>query len=311
MKHVKPLEMPPIIRISGYLLIVVFFIVIYILYFYNPKTGDRNYNLNVDGVQLYEQFFSSSDISYMNQLCREEKYDSLKRFLMNHPKLRNEINENFFPRGEYQLHDYIFIIKKSNIHTCHRDNNGSFYNKSQKYPSYTMIIYLRDQSAGGTFSDSPEKIVGEDQCEIKMENKQSCLSIVPTSHKTPQNRWWWNITQNPLETVGCNKGDVIIFDANVIHAGTLPTQPNNWRIQMKISHREDLRDTLSFYQNYHKMLDKDNNLSTEMNKFQQNISCMFPIFSENTKKKRAGRMTKCCHLYLAETMIFIILQIST
>lgn len=265
MKHTKTIipDLPTVIRTSGYFLIVVFclviMIIIYILYFYNPKTGDRNYNLNADGLKIYKQFFSYSEISHMKQLCREEKYEILKRVLLNHPKLKKEIHGNFYPQGEYQLHDYIFIIKKSNIHTCHRDNNGSFYNKLQKYPSYTMIIYL--------------------------ENMKSCLSIIPTSHKTPQNRWWWNITQNPLENVLCDKGDIIIFDANTIHAGSLPIQPNNWRIQMKISHREDLRDTLSFYQNYNKMLDQDNNLSLEMNKFQQNVSCMFPVVSDLTQRE--------------------------
>jgi hypothetical protein len=38
---------------------------------------------------------------------------------------------------DYTFHDYIFVIEKSSIHTCHRDANGSLFNKGQKYPSYT------------------------------------------------------------------------------------------------------------------------------------------------------------------------------
>jgi ectoine hydroxylase-related dioxygenase (phytanoyl-CoA dioxygenase family) len=194
----------------------------------------------------------------MKELCKNEKYELLKKYLLNNFKLKKEINRNL--TCDYQLHDYIFIIKKSNIHTCHRDNNGSFYNKLQKYPSYTMIIYL--------------------------ENMESCLSIIPTSHISPQNRWWWNITKNPLENVLCNEGDVIIFDANTIHAGSLPmsssSRLNNIRIQLKLSHRDDL-NILFFYQKYNKMLNQENNMYLQLNKFQQNISCMFPIVSDLTQ----------------------------
>ena len=236
------------------------FIVIYILYLYNPTIRNpfHNYNLKTDGLNVCKNVFSLSDIYYMKELCKNEKYELLKKYLLNNFKLKKEINRNL--TCDYQLHDYIFIIKKSNIHTCHRDNNGSFYNKLQKYPSYTMIIYL--------------------------ENMESCLSIIPTSHISPQNRWWWNMTKNPLENVLCNEGDVIIFDANTIHAGSLPmsssSRLNNIRIQLKLSHRDDL-NTLFFYQKYNKMLNQENNMYLQLNKFQQNISCMFPIVSDLTQ----------------------------
>jgi hypothetical protein len=263
------------IIIIGLIGLLIILCIIYILYLYNPTIRkSSHYNLKVDGLTICKNIFSISEINYMKQLCKEDNYNLLKHYLLNHFKLKREVNQILIPYNEYQLHDYIFIIKKSNIHTCHRDNNGSFYNKLQKYPSYTMIIYL--------------------------ENMKSCLSIIPTSHNPPQNKWWWNIT-NPLEHVLCNEGDIILFDANTIHAGSLPdlhlfdnikhNNKNNMRIQLKISHREDL-NTLSFYQKYNKMLNQENHMSLQINKIQQNLSCMFPMVSDLTqsehKKKAVG-----------------------
>ena len=52
--------------------------------------------------------------------------------------------------------DYIWMIMKSNVHICDRDNNGLFFNKNQKYDSYTILFYLEDMD--------------------------SCLDVIPKSH---------------------------------------------------------------------------------------------------------------------------------
>ena len=69
-------------------------------------------------------------------------YINVKSYLHKHDKIQKIIND--YTDEFYQFQDYIWIIKKSSVHTCHRDNNGDFFNKGQKYPSYTMLIYLED-----------------------------------------------------------------------------------------------------------------------------------------------------------------------
>ena len=48
-----------------------------------------------------------------------------------------------------------------------------------------------------------------------------------------------------------NDGIMIIFDANLIHVGTLLDSDNNIRIQMKVTHKDDI-EVLSYYQNFNK-----------------------------------------------------------
>ena len=159
----------------------------------------------------------------------------------------------------YEFQDYIFIIQKSSIHTCHRDNNGDFFNENQKHPSYTAIFYLEDM--------------------------EKCLGVIPTSHKT-RNSFNFNFSDK-VENMLCKKGDMILFNANIIHVGTINEKPDNLRIQMKITHKDDL-DALGYYQNYNKVLNQDNMLPESMIRLQKNISCMVPYISNVTQKEVAN-----------------------
>jgi hypothetical protein len=142
------------------------------------------------------------------------------------------------------------------VHTCHRDNNGDFFNQGQKYPSYTMLTYLEDMD--------------------------ECLGVIPGSHKV-KNSFGINLTDK-IRNLKCNKGDIIIFNANLIHVGILnPDKEDNLRIQMKISHKEDI-DVLKYYENYNKVLNKSNNVPHLAKHIQKNFSCMFPILSDLTQK---------------------------
>jgi hypothetical protein len=162
-------------------------------------------------------------------------------------KLLNIINKKL--GSNYIFQDYIFLIEKSRIHTCHRDNNGKMYNKNQSYPSYTLLIYID-----------------------KIEN---CLDIIPNSNKNKNNIFITDVTL----TIKCNRGNVVIFDADIIHSGSFNKNPNNKRIQMKLIHKDDI-DILNFYDKYNKKLDKDNNLPSYITNIQKHLSCQFPIISD-------------------------------
>jgi hypothetical protein len=155
---------------------------------------------------------------------------------------------------DYTFHDYIFVIEKSSIHTCHRDANGSLFNKGQKYPSYTMLLYL-DTNGG------------------------DCLATVPGSQDGR------GVNTSGITNVSCQTGDVFLFDANMVHAGTIDSP--GLRIQMKISHKDDL-GVLSFYQNYHKVSNKENRLPKFLRYIHQYFTCTFPFISDATQDEVKG-----------------------
>ena len=180
---------------------------------------------------ILKNMFTPSEI----EMLRHADNKTRQKFIINHlsDKLENG----------YMFHDYIFVIEKSSIHTCHRDANGSLFNKGQKHPSFTMLLYL----------DSPGN---------------SCLATVPGSR---------GINLNGVSEVSCSTGDIIVFDANMVHAGTIDSP--GLRIQMKISHKDDL-NVLSFYQNYHRVSNRDNKLPNFIRRIHQYISCTFPFISD-------------------------------
>jgi hypothetical protein len=157
---------------------------------------------------------------------------------------------------DYVFQDYVWIIKKSSVHTCHRDNNGDFFNEGQKYPSYTALVYLEDMD--------------------------KCLGVIPKSHK---NKYSYFVDFNGnLVNLPCKKGDVILFNANLIHVGTLNARDDNLRVQLKVTHKDDI-DKISYYQNFNKVLNKDNTMPIHIRKAQRNLSCMFPGFSNLTQSE--------------------------
>jgi hypothetical protein len=235
------------------ILFFIFFIIYILLYsiFNKDKLLDKNinYDLNKDGFSIFKDMLSMNEINYLKLKSEENEHQVIKEYLREHPKLRSIIKN-----PDYIFQDYIFIIKKSSIHTCHRDNNGDFLNKNQKYSSYTMLIFL--------------------------ENMDKCLGVIPTSHlKENKNKYNINFTDQ-VKNIVCNKGDIIIFNANLIHVGALNSnKDDHLRIQMKISHKEDI-DSLSFYQNYNKILKEKNNIPFSLRNMQKNLSCMFPFISD-------------------------------
>lgn len=236
-------------------LIIILLIVIKIFCYSDIiEENSEKYNLHTDGIQLYKNILNNSEIEGLIDKCNKENYVDVKKTLLKHPKLLNLIDNS--TTNQYIFQDYIWIIKKSVVHTCHRDNNGDFFNEKQQHPSYTMLIYLEDM--------------------------EKCLGILPNSHKE-LNSYNINLFQNVVN-IPCKKGDVIIFNANLIHVGCINKKDDNLRIQMKVSHKDDI-DKLQYYQNFNKILNKDNNLPVFLRKGQLQFSCMFPILSNLTQNE--------------------------
>jgi len=197
-------------------------------------------------------------------MCENKQYKQIKDTLLNNQQLialKKKATSN-----QYVFQDYIWIIEKSSVHTCHRDNNGDFFNENQKYPSYTALVYLEDMD--------------------------KCLGVMPESHKDLYSNSM-NFTDT-VKNILCNKGDVIIFNANLIHVGTInrtKDSKNNWntkddnlRIQLKITHKDDI-ENIMYYEDFNKVLNQDNTLPLSLRLAQKRLSCMFPILSNLTQQE--------------------------
>lgn len=223
----------------------------------------HKYNLEKDGFVVIKDAITSDEINILKKYCNNNNYSIAKNLLINNNNLKNIIYRET-KNVNYIFQDYIWIIKKSSVHTCHRDNNGDFFNKGQKYPSYTMIIYLEDMD--------------------------KCLGVIKSSHKNINSN---NINlSNNVINIPCKKGDAVLFNANLIHVGTLNKREDNLRIQMKVTHKDDIKH-IYYYQNFNKILNKDNKLPFIIKKIQKNASCIFPIISNLTQNEniRSSRGT--------------------
>ena len=101
------------------------------------------YKLHKDGFVIIKNVLNKEEIHNIKQQCNENNYQNTKKYLINHDKLKQIILKEI-GNINYIFQDYIWIIQKSSVHTCHRDNNGDFFNNGQKYPSYTLLIYLEN-----------------------------------------------------------------------------------------------------------------------------------------------------------------------
>lgn len=243
--------------VKNIIIILILYVILYSLFYKNNIVfKNRNNDLDNLGFTIINNVLTDKEI---NKLVNEDT-TNIKTYLLNNKKINYEIKKLL--GNKYQFQDYIFVIKKSKIHTCHRDYNGSFFNKNLKHESYTAIIYLEEMS--------------------------KCLGVIPKSHLN-KNSYGFNLV-NKVENLECKKGDMIIFNSNLIHVGTLLEKQDNLRIQLKITHKDDI-SALSYYQNYNKIANKYNNLPDYLVNFQYNLSCLFPYFSnlsQNEYVKSSG-----------------------
>jgi hypothetical protein len=243
-------------------IIIIVYIILYCLLKKDYIIDDKEYDLKKDGCCVIKNILDKDEIEHLKIYCENNQYKEIKEFLLKNENLKNMIHTIL--NKDYIFQDYIWIIKKSLVHTCHRDNNGDFFNKDQEYPSYTILIYLEDM--------------------------ERCLGVIPTSHNNI-NSYNINFSIN-VENILCKKGDAILFNANLIHVGSINKKDDNLRIQLKITHINDINKLL-YYQNFNKILNQSNNLPKELIKLQRNLSCMFPYISnltqtENIKSSRGS-----------------------
>jgi hypothetical protein len=237
-----------------YILLVFITIMIFTGMFNNDVIRYKEYDLITDGCCVMKNVISKNDILTIKKMCDESKYEETKKLLLNHQEIKKRIVQTV--DENYVLQDYIWIIKKSAVHTCHRDNNGDFFNKGQQYPSYTMLVYIEDM--------------------------EKCLGVIPTSHRDI-NAYNINFANN-VENVICNKGDAVLFNANLIHVGAINEKDDNLRIQLKVTHKEDIQH-IAYYQNFNKVLNEENKLPKAIIQIQKNISCMLPFISDLSQRE--------------------------
>jgi len=230
-------------------MIILFFL--FTIFFNKDRISEIsvNYDLEKDGVCVIPNVLQEYEINEIRKLSMDGKYQNIKNYLNNHYLLKQLCLKQ--TGKDYVFQDYIWIIKKSTIHTCHRDNNGDFFNEGQKYPSYTVLVYL--------------------------EPMEKCLGVIPRSHYK-KNSYSFNLN-DPVIHLTCNPGDVIIFNANLIHVGPMNNKSHHLRCQMKLSHKEDLH-TLHYYQNFNKVLNEENNVPEIVRHIQKRGSCSLPILSD-------------------------------
>ena len=232
--RMRTLRKYPLLSLAVFLLLVL--VTLFILNIIYKKDGvDKEYELKKDGVCICKNVLNDEEIMYLRELCKQEEYQKIQQYLLNNEGMNQLIHK--YAGSQYQFQDYIWIIKKSAVHTCHRDNNGDFFNEGQKWPSYTMLVYLEDM--------------------------EKCLGVIPESHREP-NSYFINVTSS-LTDLLCGRGDIILFNANLIHVGTINDKEDNLRIQLKVTHKDDI-PYLSYYENFHKVLDEDNKLPRYLRK---------------------------------------------
>ena len=127
---------------------------------------NKIYDLQKDGFVVIKNVLTNTELKELQNNCYENNYNIAKQSLIHNNYLLNNIRK-YIKDNNYEFQDYIWIIKKSSVHTCHRDNNGDFFNKNQKFPSYTLLVYLEDS--------------------------EKCLGVVPYSHNNMNS---YNILSN-------------------------------------------------------------------------------------------------------------------
>jgi len=115
-----------------------------------------------------------------------------------------------------------------------------------------------------------------------MEDMDKCLGVIPESHKD-KNSYYFNFNDS-IKNLLCKKGDVILFNANLVHVGTINKKDDNLRIQLKVTHKDDIPH-IAYYQDYNKVLNQDNTLPLYLRKIQKNASCAFPGISNLTQSE--------------------------
>jgi len=218
----------------------------------------RRSTLKKHGFQVLD-CFSENDVNYLKQLWDAKETKKMKKFIHENQKIIHQVHKLLGP--DYVFQDYILLIEKSRIHTCHRDLNAQHFNPDVKYPSYTIIFYLEDM--------------------------ERCLDVIPESEKSQFGMYLTDETKS----IQCRPGNAILFNSGLIHAGSINKKPDNKRIQMKLAHRDDIKN-IEFFQGYNKKLDNANNMPEIFTSVQKHMSCQVPIIGDMFKSSAAKPLEK-------------------
>ena len=220
--------------------IVIILLMLFIIYYINKSFTRKN--------KSYIRFkiLDEIDRNIILRMINDGDYESIKKYIRSNLNINRKIKELL--GNKYEFQDYIYTIEKSKISTCHRDENGQFFNKNLKNPSYTIIFYL--------------------------EPSKACLDVIEGSHKHNLPVY---IT-NPTSTIKCEPGDAILFNSDTIHKGS--DNVNTKRVQMKIHHIDD--EFIEDYSNYNKKLKPKSSIWDGLSF----LTCRFPIIGDLTKNGR-------------------------
>lgn len=215
------------------------------------KRGSLNEFSNLDdhGYVVKHNIISDDILNTIRNHWDKSEFRQIDTIIKNNQSIKNFIYTHI-PIREYQFMDYIMFLENTILHTCHRDNNSDRFNNTKR--SYTIILYIDDM--------------------------QRCLDVIPKSQNDKLGLFLYDKTNTFL----CKPGSIILFDASLVHCGSIDSDQSNRRIQLKVSHKTDL-ENLSFYQNYHKIINKHNTNSEISKRIQKQFSCQFPIVSDITQ----------------------------
>lgn len=228
-------------------IILIFLLNITISTAFNFKKLKEKSNLKNDGYVVKHNIISNDKIKLIKRYWDNNEHEKIYKMLKNDKNIRSLYKDNL--DQNYIMMDYVMYLSNSVIHTCHRDNNGSKFNDIND--SYTMILYIDDMD--------------------------KCLDIVPKSHKHQG-----IYHQDTTNTFVCSPGSIILFDSNMVHCGSLNSNKDNRRIQLKVTHKDDI-EKLSLYKNYYKIMNKPNTNSNISKYIQKGFSCSYPIVADLTQ----------------------------
>lgn len=235
--------------------------------------------LDKDGFVVLPNILDKDQIEKYLNLSRGQNITEIKHDIISNSSIIDRI-QNKTGLG-YEFQDYIWVIQKSLVHTCHRDNNGISFNEKQKHESYTILFYLTDTDT-------------------------SNLGVIPGSHKGLLYNGI-NLT-DPTIHLKVPAGSAILFNANLVHVGEFNQQENNPRIQMKVTHFSD-RPYIDYYEDFNKYVNTENRLPMSIRKIQKHITCQFPVLSDMTQStniRTARGSSQGAHIPLSQKIFSLL-----
>ena len=137
--------------------LVVLYFILYCMFSKDKVIYSENYDIFKDGLKTFKNILSPDEVKMLLKKSHENDYRYIKEYIFKNKKIKKIYKKLL--GSDYLFQDYIFVIKKSSIHTCHRDGNGDFFNSKQKNHSYTMLLYLEDMEKSlGVIPDSHKDV---------------------------------------------------------------------------------------------------------------------------------------------------------